>query len=72
MSLTAWNTLATHDTAGLPEKVAAGTVVLAVKGVRASDFNGVSLSTIGKSVLVVDPDVKVRDTGGCKTSEIII
>jgi hypothetical protein len=65
VSLTAWNTLATHDTAGLADKVAAGTVVLAVKGVRASDFNGVSLSTIGKTVLAINPDVKVRLPGGC-------
>jgi hypothetical protein len=40
VNLTVWNKLATEQTVDLPSMVARGPVVLAVKGVRATDFNG--------------------------------
>mmetsp|Transcript_6549 Transcript_6549/g.11319 ORF Transcript_6549/g.11319 Transcript_6549/m.11319 type:complete len:587 (-) Transcript_6549:670-2430(-) len=57
VNLTVWNKLATEETVDLPSMVARGPVVLAVKGVRATDFNGVSLSTLGRTVLSMDPDI---------------
>jgi len=54
--LTLWNTLAEEQGAQLAASVSGGKhPVMAVKAVRVSDYNGVSLSTITRSALVVDP-----------------
>mmetsp|Transcript_39697 Transcript_39697/g.86448 ORF Transcript_39697/g.86448 Transcript_39697/m.86448 type:complete len:589 (-) Transcript_39697:400-2166(-) len=55
VTMTVWNKLATDETAELPSLVASGTTVVAIKGVRASDYNGVSLSTLGRTVVSINP-----------------
>ena len=56
VELTVWGELATSKGSDLEALVGGGGFpVLAVKGVRVSDYNGVSLSTVGRSVADVDP-----------------
>ena len=56
VELTVWGELATSKGSDLETLVGGGGFpVLAVKGVRVSDYNGVSLSTVGRSVADVDP-----------------
>ena len=56
VELTVWGELATTKGSDLEALVGGGGFpVLAVKGVRVSDYNGVSLSTVGRSVADVDP-----------------
>jgi replication factor A1 len=52
VKLTLWNTLAEVEGAKLAQLSAP---ILAVKGVRVSDYNGVSLSTVARSVLAIEP-----------------
>ena len=56
VELTIWGELATSKGSDLEALVGGGGFpVLAVKSVRVSDYNGVSLSTVGRSVADVDP-----------------
>ena len=59
VKLTLWNALAEEQGADIAARCAAAPTappIIAVKGVRVSDYNGVSLSTVARSVLAVEPN----------------
>ena len=58
VKLTLWNTLAEEQGADIAARCSAAPSappLIAVKGVRVSDYNGVSLSTVARSALALDP-----------------
>jgi replication factor A1 len=55
VKLTLWNTLAEQEGADIAARCATAPPIIAVKGVRVSDYNGVSLSTVARSMLAVEP-----------------
>ena len=59
VKLTLWNALAEEQGADIAARCAAAPgapPLIAVKGVRVSDYNGVSLSTVARSTLAVEPN----------------
>ncbi|OEL28110.1 Replication protein A 70 kDa DNA-binding subunit B [Dichanthelium oligosanthes] len=56
VSVSLWNDLATTTGQELLDMVDSSPII-AIKSLRVSDFQGVSLSTVGKSTLVVNPDL---------------
>ncbi|PUZ42179.1 hypothetical protein GQ55_9G564700 [Panicum hallii var. hallii] len=56
VSVSLWNDLATTTGQELLDMVDSSPII-AIKSLRVSDFQGVSLSTVGKSTLLVNPDL---------------
>ncbi|KAF8730527.1 hypothetical protein HU200_016943 [Digitaria exilis] len=56
VSVSLWNDLATTTGQELLDMVDSSPII-AIKSLRVSDFQGVSLSTVGKSTVVVNPDL---------------
>eukprot|EP00216_Chloropicon_sp_CCMP2111_P004539 CAMPEP_0198245974 /NCGR_PEP_ID=MMETSP1446-20131203/43943_1 /TAXON_ID=1461542 ORGANISM="Unidentified sp, Strain CCMP2111" /NCGR_SAMPLE_ID=MMETSP1446 /ASSEMBLY_ACC=CAM_ASM_001112 /LENGTH=424 /DNA_ID=CAMNT_0043930229 /DNA_START=161 /DNA_END=1435 /DNA_ORIENTATION=- len=60
VQVTLWQDMATNEGSEL-EKLQADHPVVAIHGVRVNDYNGVSLSTVSRSTLLVEPDLPEKD-----------